>query len=735
VRDTASREAAHGAEREPHLREYLRVLYARRWILISAFLVVVLTTLVVVLAQTPIYRPVCTLLLEPTRSRVMDIKEVYDPTFGAESGGRLLRREFLETQYQLILSRPNLERTFREFHFDEMREFERASDPIGAFRKRFAVSGIPNSYLANVSFEWKDPELATRVLDFLVEQYIRSSRERAMGVTEEGLDALRSKAAEIRPKLEAKAEELQQFIVKHNMVSLEETQNIIVERLKALSQNLNRAEAERIRAESRYENIRAAVADSDAGGEMPEVIASPTVRDLKLEYIRAKLRHEDLAERLGPNHPEVRTVRAALEAVRARLDVEVRSVLAAAEAEYLRARKQEEELRAVLADQERAVMEFNRLAGEYRILKDAHEALSRSYRAVTQRIEEIEIALAAGPKRENVYVVARPVVPNEPVRPRKKRALALAGMLGLALGTGLCFLVEYFDTSIKTKEDVETALGAPFLGFVPVIDNGHAPKGAVVPVRDLLAAEDPRSAPAEAFRAIRTALAFARAGGSCRQFVVTSPLPSEGKTLISANLASALARAGKRVLLIDSDLRRSRIHSIFGLPRGPGLTNLLAGDGACSLDGVTRETDIPGLGVVTSGPLPPNPSELLGNSRMAAVVREAAGRFDYVIFDTPPAVNVTDATVLAQQVGAAVLVVRSFATDRGVAARARELIESSGAELLGVVLNRVDTSHRGYPYYGYYHYHYDRGYHASRSRPSHRGREAKAGEEAESANG
>jgi len=696
--------SARGPAGEPHVRDYLRVLYARRWVLVTVFLIAVFTTLAIVLVQTPVYRPVCTLLLEPVRSRVMDIKEVYDPTFGAESGGQLLRREFLETQYLLILSRPNLERTFHEFHFERMPEFEKAKDPIGAFRKRFAVAGMPNSYLANVSFEWKDPELATRVLDFLVQQYIRSCRERSIGVTAEGLDALRAKAAEIRPKLEAKAEELQGFIVKHNMVSLEETQDIIVERLKTLSQNLNRAEAQRIQAQGRYESVRAALEQDGVGDAMPEVISSQTIRDLKLEYIRAKLKHDDLSERLGPNHPEVRTVRASLEAVRSRLEAEIRSVLQAAEVEYLRAKREEDELRRVLSEQERAVMEFNRLAAEYRILKDAHEALSRSHRAVTERIEEIEIALAAGPKQENVYVVAKPVVPNEPVKPRKKRALALAGVLGLLLGTATCFTVEYFDTSIKTKEDVETALGAPFLGFVPVIGNGRASKAGPSLHSDRLLLEHPRSGAAEAFRTIRTSLAFARAGGECRQFVVTSPLPSEGKTLVSVNLAVALAKAGKRVLLVDADLRRPRVHSVFGLAQAPGLTNLLAGDETYRLKEVTRTVEIPNLFVVTSGPLPPNPSELLGGPRMSAILAEASGAFDYLIFDTPPAVNVTDAAVLGQQVKAAVLVVRSFQTDRMVAARACEIIASSGAELLGVVLNRVDVSHRGYRYYGYYRY-------------------------------
>jgi len=691
-------------EKEPHLLDYLNVLSARRWILITTFFVVVIATLAFVLLRTPIYRPVCTLLLEPTRARVTDIKQVYDPTFGAERGGRLLRREFLETQYNLILSRPILEATFHEMGFDKMPGFRDAKDPVRAFRELFAVNGIKNSYLANVSFEWKDPELATRTLDFLVNEYIRSSRERAVGVTAEGLQSLRVKAEELRPKLEAKSRELQRFMARHNMVSLEERQNIIVERLKELNMGLTRAETRRIEAESRYRNIRDALAANRSPDEMPEVMDSDTVRDLKLEYVRTKLLCSDLSDRLGPNHPEVKAGLATLRTIRERLDSEVKSVLASAEAEYLRAKRQEEQLRSALKSQEKAVMEFNRLAAEYRIIKKDHGLMDRDYSRVTQRIGEIEIALASGPKEENVYVVAPPKVPTEPVKPRKRRALALALLLGLLLGIGLCFFVEYLDTSIKTKEEAEALLSTSVIGYVPAVSDGQASLLSDGRPLDLLALEKPLSALAEAFRSIRTALSFTRIGEESHQFVVTSALPAEGKTLVSVNIALALARAGKNVVLVDADFRRPRTHKVFGVGQSPGLSNLLAGEEVRTIDDAIRPAGNENLSLITSGPLPPNPSELLASPRMAEIVGQLADRFEYVVYDTPPAVNVTDAAVLAQQVHGAVMVLRSFSTDRAAAARARELIDGGGARLLGVILNGVDAPDRGYPYYGYRYY-------------------------------
>jgi len=698
------RTASPPPQEEAHLRDYLRVISARRWILVTTFLAVVTATLVYVLVSTPVYRPVCQLLMEPTRTRVMNFQEVYDPTFGAETGGRMLRQEFLETQYHLILSRPILEKTYRECNLADEPEFKNAKDPISALSRRFNVSGLRNSYLVNVSFDWREGAFATKVLDYHVKQYIQSCRERSIGVTEGGLRALEEKAQDIRKQLALKSDALQSFMTNHKMVSLVETQNIVVERLKEISRNLTEAETQRLMAESKFRNIRDTLAQKRAPEEMPEVIDSPTVRDLKLEYVRTKLQASDLGDSLGPNHPVAKAAQSTLKTITETLALEVQSVLASAEAEYLRAKRQEDALGDALVKKEKAVLAFNKLAKEYLPLKEAHATLAHAYQQVSERMGEIEVALAAGPKGETVTVVSPPEVPTERTKPRRKRALALAGMLGLLLGTGLCFFVEYLDTSVKTKEDVEALLQTAVLGYVPAVSNGLLSAAEQGKGIDLIALEKPRSPMAEAFRSIRTALSFTRDATTCQQFVVTSALPSEGKTLVSVNIALTLAQAGKKVLLVDADLRRPRIHKVFDMELGRGLSNLIAGAGEISVEDALRATEIPGLQLLASGPLPPNPAELLGAQRMVELVAELAKQFDYVIYDTPPSVNVTDAAVLAQYVHGALLVVRSFSTDRHAATRARELVTAGGARLLGVVLNGVDAPNRGYSNYGAYSY-------------------------------
>ena len=687
----------------PHLKDYLQVLSARRWTLISTVVVVVLGAAVWVLLQKPVYRAEALLLIEPAKVNLTDFKEIYDPTM-ANVGGAVGQREFFATQCRLIVCRPLLERTFKQFGFGELRQYRDAPDPVADFARHFGVHPERRSRLVKVTFEWPDPELAARALDYLVGEYIADYRRRALGVTQGGLEALRLKAEQLRPIVEAKADTLQQFMVRHNMVSLEKTQNIVVDRLKELNRSLSEVERQKIEYESICGNIQQALDEKRPLEDMPEVAGSRSITDLKLEYIRAKQEVSDLSGRFGPNHPEVVAARARMTAVAEKIQQEITSVLASARAQLERARKQEADLRAELARQEQRVMDFNRLAVRYNILKSDYETTKRTYTAITKRIEEIEIAMAAGSKDDNIFVIMHPRVPPKPARPRKKATLAAAGIVGLILGVGLCFFVDYLDTTIKTKEDVEEVLGLPAIGYVPplAVQNGAARAGAGAPSSDLVALKKPRSAVAEAFRSIRTALAFSATNGALDRLLVTSCSPKEGKTLVAANIGLALAQAGKRVLLLDADMRRPRLNKVFRVPSRPGLSNLLAGEGAAGIDEVLQPVEgVPNLSVLPCGPMPPNPADLLGSERMKELLDELAGRFDVVVIDTPPVLSVTDAAVLCQYGTGVVMVVRSFATQRKLARQAAELLMRSRGRILGAVINNVDAHRSGYGYYGY----------------------------------
>ncbi len=274
------------------------------------------------------------------------------------------------------------------------------------------------------------------------------------------------------------------------------------------------------------------------------------------------------------------------------------------------------------------------------------------------------------------------------------------------LGIGLAFFLQYLDTTVKTRDDAEQATGLPVLGYVPALReelNGDA-LSTERSGYDKLAIDRPRSALAEAFRSLRTGLSFSMGTQGVRSILVTSPSPLEGKSLVSINLAITFAQAGKRVLLVDSDLRKPRIHRTFGLSPTVGLSNLLSSEDAVRLGDVVQKTEIENLYVLPSGPRPPNPAELLATERMRGLLSEMEEKFDRVIFDTPPVVNVTDATILMHFVGGGLVVVRGCTTQRDLARRASELLQGTQGRMLGVILNNADTPKGAYGYEGYYYY-------------------------------
>jgi capsular exopolysaccharide synthesis family protein len=695
-----------GGVEEPHLKDYLRVLFMRRWVVIGVSLLVIFATALTVFIMTPIYRATSLLLIEPTKIKVTDFQDVYDPTLSQFAGSELARREFMETQFNLLTCRPLMERVFAQFNFGESEAYKDAKDPIPAFTKRFHVSPVRRTRLVEVSFEWKDPKLAAEVVNYLVDAYIQEYRERRLGVTGGGLTALKRKAEELRPKVAEKAEALQEFRIDHGTVSLEQSQNIVVERLKDLNRELTEVQNKRIELQSRIQSIGHALESRTALEDLPEVIDSPTMRDLKMEWIRTQQEISELSKRFGPNHPQLLSARAKLQAIRNKIEMDVRSILSATHLEYERSKNQEQEILEALERQQLEVMNLDKLRVEYQVLQDAHDTVHKTYRAIIQRIDEIEIASAAGTEEDNIFVITPGKVPVKKAKPKRLQAIALALILGPMLGIGLAFFLQYLDTTIKTRDDAEQAMGLPVLGYVPALReemNG----GTVSAERasyDLLAFERPRSALAEAFRSLRTALSFSMATQGVRSILVTSPSPLEGKSLVSINLALTFAQAGKRVLLVDSDLRKPRIHKTFGLSPTVGLSNLLASGEAMRLGEVVQRTDVENLYVLPSGPRPPNPAELLATERTRGLLKEMEQTFDRVIFDTPPVVNVTDATILMHFVGGGLVVIRGFTTQRELAQRASELLQGTQGRMLGGILNNADTPRGAYGYDGYYYY-------------------------------
>lgn len=731
--DLAPELAGEGAEEgQAHLKDYLQVILARRWFLVAFFVIVVGAVAVNTYTQVPVFKASALILIEPKQINVTNVKDLYDPTGGASF-------EYLKTQHQLLASRRIGEPVLSDLGLDQRYG-------LGGFLGSIVVEPLQNTRLVNVGFLSTDPEEAARVANALVAAYVRDNRQRSLGVSDAGLKDLRERAKELRIKVDHAGQALEAFQQKHRLVTFGESESVLAARLSALNAELARAQTARIQAQAELETLEttreaappaaAPAGDQEAFSAQRREIATLEA-ELRSMSLRVKADHPIRAAheaRLAAAREELVRLRAeaegkataALEGERARLGAAARGRLEAAT-------KAEAALRGEIDAQTGKLLESEQQRREYRMLSEAHETVNATYRSVMQRIEEIELAAASETKDNNVFVIDRAEVPLVPISPNKRKNLTFAMIAGLAGGIGLCFLVDYLDRSIKTKDDVERLLQLPVLGNVPLAEDPRSRATDELGPVEVRSAEDPRSMLAEAFRTIRTGVSFGlmrRSGETTRKLVVTSALPGDGKTLVSVNLAIALAQLGKRVLLVDADMRKPRLSSVLGLEANgngaaaaggggagvPGLSGLLAGEEPLErlAEAARPLKSVLQLAVLPSGPVPPNPADLLNGERMDALLRACDGQFDWVILDAPPAA-LADPTILSTHVGSVLFVVRSFRTPRELARRACRGIGAVGARVVGVVLNDVDlpagTHGYGYGYYGYGRYGYGYGYH------------------------
>lgn len=426
---------------------------------------------------------------------------------------------------------------------------------------------------------------------------------------------------------------------------------------------------------------------------IPAIASESTIQSLRNQILKAEQNIEELSKKYGKKHPALIRAKEDLNVLRQKRDQEIRRVIASIKNEYELARANEGSLRGMLSTTKEEALNLNEKFIQYGVLTREVETNRQLYDALIKRIKEQSVTEEI--RTVNVWVVEKAERPGSPVKPKKSLNILLGMIVGLFGGVGLAFFFEYLDNTIKTPEEAETRLGVPVLGMIPLLE----PKGENI---EEIILKEPQSSFAESYKAVRTAILLSSAVKHPQNILITSMGPEEGKTVTSVNLAMTIARSGYSVLLIDSDLRKPRIHTIFGLNNLSGLSTYLAG--ASSDINIVFKRPLTNLSVIPSGPLPPNPSELLGSNRMNDLMKILNEKFDIVIWDSPPLMTVTDSLILSKFLDGTVVITRAGKTTYDIVRRGLKSLDDIKSHVLGVVINAIDIKKSDYYYYRYYNY-------------------------------
>jgi capsular exopolysaccharide synthesis family protein len=676
--------------------------------------------------MNPIFRSTATIQINKENPQVVDFKEIFSVN--------TMEMDYYQTQYRILESRTLAKRVIHSLKLPEHPEFlpkpqtayqewkgkilaffsgffsssKKEASPsetrkeillINEFLSRLKIEPIRNSRLVKIHFNSNYPELSAQVANTVATTYMQQNLEIRFITTEKAKEWLTGQLQDLKGKVERADEDLQIFGSKHGIISLDEKENVIMHRLTELNEALIKAESDRIAKEAIYRQIKGGNIDS-----LPPILENKLISDLKQAYIQLEAQYVKQLETFKGDHPEMARLKKQMEILKSRLDGEISKIAAGIKNDYESGLKRERLLRQAFEQQKKKAMQMKEKAIQYNILKREADTNRDLYKGLLQRMKEAGIS--AGITASNIQLVDEAELPIKTYKPNKGLNLILALIVGLFLGVGLAFFFEYLDNSVKTPEDVEQLVRLPFFGLVPQISHERrrrVDKENSCPV-ELITFGHPKSMLSEAYRNIRTSILLSFCGKPPKKIAISSPNPAEGKTTTTINTAIALSQTGARVLIIEADLRKPRIHRIFEQENGMGLSNFLSGN--AELDSIIRQTEIPNLFYILSGPLPPNPSELLGSSLFKSMVESLGERFDHIVIDAPPILGFADSTVLSTCVDGTILVVQAGKTPRETLLRAKDVLSQVNARILGVVINRVNIRRGGYDGYGYYYYRY-----------------------------
>lgn len=709
--ETTSVPAPHGRS---ILEQYLRIARRWRWVIVSAITGSVLLGLIVTLLMTPQYSATATIEISRDADQITNIE-------GVERETSIADQEFYQTQYGLLRARTLAERVATELRLVDKPDFFEmmASDKIDqpAFRienGRYPAQGRAErqreagrllldhisinptrlSRLVDVNFTSPDAEFSAQVANSWAENFIRTNLERKVQSTSYGRDALQRQLTDYKRRLDESQRQLVGYASAEEIINLPaqsggdgtttQERSIVVDNLAALNAALNQAIADRIAAEARYRR-------AGGGGSSAQALDNSAINNLRQRRAELAAEYQQLMVRFEPGYPQAQAIQSQLNELDRAIAREESRVSGSVRAEFQQAQTREEALRQRVESLKGEYLDLRRRSIQYNIYQQEVDTNRALYDGLLQRFKEIGVAAGVGVN--NVAIVDIATVPEEPSSPRLLLNLIVSLVAGLALGAALALGLEQLDEAITDPSEIQRRLGLPLLGSVPKVADNETPREALL---------DRKSELVDAYLALQTNLAFTTEHGIPRSFSVTSTRPGEAKSTTSLALATVLGRSGKRVILIDGDMRSPSVHHLGNFENSRGVSNFLAGDD--NLGSMIFQIEDLGVAAIGAGPVPPNAAELLTGDRMRQLIDRLHADFDYIVVDSPPVMGLADAPLIASHVEGVIFAVESHGVRATQVKTALGRLASAQARIFGVVLTKFEASKATYGYgydYGY----------------------------------
>ncbi len=745
-------------KREVDLIEYWRVIVKRKWVIMTFAGTLIFFVGVFSFLATPKYKSAATLLIEDETSRILSI----DETFGYQPGVfRDLR--FFNTQLKLLESESLAERVARKMNLLSRSEFGAVDNPkkgliasaknlisfkwitakkkskgkkskylipldpysevLKVFQKNTKVKPIRDTKLVEVSFTSPSPILATEVVNTLAVEFIDFSIEKRYETTQQASDFLSEQIANLRDDLAAKERELQRYGQEKELFFLSDTESTAVSKFADLNKAYTQAQIDRIRAEAAYLELKSLKANS-----LPQFVNNPVIQQLKTEYTMIKNEYEEKSKKFKPSYPDMIQLKAKLDS----MWNELKKAVDVAESEYRSTLKKEVSLKNLLEEQRAVVVRMESNAILYNSIKIEVENKRGLLNSLVERQNETLVsARLGGLKTSNISIIDKAKIPKDPVFPKKKLNLFLALLMGLFGGVGLCFIFEYLDNTVKGPEDVEMLAGLPSLGVIPFLppkgvkkkkrygyysgykySYGKENPGSENPSPEIKEIElvnhlHPKFFISEDYRTVRTSILLSHAENPPKTIVFSSTFPKEGKTATVVNMAVAFSQLEEKVLIIDADLRKPRLHRIFKVGNLGGLSGYLTGK--VSLKDAIQKTSVENIWLLPSGIIPPNPAELLNSKKMKEMMEEVKEAFDVILIDTAPVLAVIDAVIVSSIADSTVFIIKAGEVARKPFLNAVEELRRAKVKIIGVLFNELKVKKGDYHFMDYYRY-YRHGY-------------------------